>query len=131
MFIPSQYVPSMVSRKLTYDSEGRLRVEDRVNQGKWPAGMADANSTYPTDAERFDAIAPHIKANKEKDAPRRNYVIQPGGNIVYFDGGKNLHEAIYGTPSTAHIPQEKDSFGKALSERVPMATARSTGERLC
>lgn len=126
MRTPSPYFPSPLSRTLTYSIEGKLRVDDRVNQGKWP-GMGAANSMYPTEAEKFDSITPFLKAAKMKDAPRRNYVIQPGGAAIYFEGQADMVEAIYGTPSTAHIPTDKESFSKEVSGSKPMTVGRFTG----
>lgn len=126
MRIPSPFIPSSLSRKMTYNLEGKVQADDRVSQGKWPS-MGSANSMYPTEAERFDSITPFMKAAKLKDASRRNYVIQPGGAAVYFDNPPDMVEAIYGTPSTAHIPTDQDSFSKGLSQGKPATMGRPMG----
>lgn len=130
MFIASPFVPSSISRTITYNAEGKIRTEDRLNFGRW-GGVGVANSMYPTEAEKFDSMAPFLKAAKERDAPRRNYVIQPGGATVYFDNPVDMKQAIYGTPATAHIPTDQESFGKALDQGRPMAsgTIRSGSAR--
>jgi len=111
MFLPGGgFVPSKFQKRLQYDPEGRLR-EYNVSRSS-TGGVAVANSLYATDAERFDSIAPFLAANMEKDRPRRNYVILPGGSALYF-GDKPAPADLYGKNIVEQepIPDPRNFFG--------------------
>ena len=109
MFIPNQFVPSTAMRLREYDSEGRLR-EFRITGGRDSddGGIAEANSLYATDAEFFGTMAPFLKRNKALDAPRRNYVIQPGGAALVFRGPA---PSVVQSPVRQCMPSGQESFG--------------------
>jgi len=103
--IPNGFMPSDVVRRTMYDQEGRLKSFNisRPEEG----GVGDRNSLFATDAELFGTMAPFLRANKEKDAARRNYVIQPGGACIYFE--EEVPPSVL--PSRTEFPTPKTSFG--------------------
>lgn len=105
MMIPNGFMPSDVVRRTYYDPEGRLKSFNisRPEEG----GIGDTNSLFSTDAERFGSLPPFLKANKEKDASRRNYIIQPGGAAIYFEEDR-IEGAL---PRKTEFPAPKTSFG--------------------
>lgn len=109
MFIPNQFVSSTALRQREYDPEGRLR-EFRITGGRDSddGGIAAANSLYATDAEFFGSMAPFLRCNKARDARRRNYIIQPGGAAIVFNGPA---PAVPPSPLRALMPSEQESFG--------------------
>ena len=53
-------------------------------------------------------MAPFIRRNKAKDSVRRNYVVQPGGAIIVFDGPA---PASVPSPLRALRPSDRETFG--------------------
>lgn len=115
--IPSGFLPSAASRVITYDSEGRLLEYER-SEGRLvpvhpasreePAGVAEANSLYATDAEMFGSLPPFLRANRDRDIRRRNYIIQPGGAQIIFSGPPPV--ATLPT-RRAYAPSSSESMG--------------------
>lgn len=104
--IPNQWRASKEQKLYSYDEEGRL-LEFNISRQS-TGGIGDANSLYATDAERFSAKAPFIARAMEKDATRRNYVVQPGGATIYFDGPARVTAA---EKVGYTVPDPKESFG--------------------
>lgn len=113
--IPNQWLPSKKQHLYSYDEEGRL-LEYNVSRQS-TGGLGDTNSLYATDAERFSSKAPFIARAMEKDAGRRNYVVQPGGATIYFDGPAHLSAA---EKVKYTMPDPRESFGHdSLDGTVP------------
>ena len=112
MFVPNGFIPSNANRTREYDEEGRLR-ETRIGPGPHTdgdGGITESNSLFATDAEMFGAVTPFLKRNRIRDARRRNYVIQPGGACIYFEGERTLPDP-YEEKARAEMPTEQESFG--------------------
>lgn len=110
MFIPNRFASSSALQRREYDEEGRLRAY-RISGGRdSDAGIAGANSRYPTESEYFDAITPFLKRNRLLDSRRRNYVIQPGGASIIFDRDK-MDPYLASMPLTHQMPSEQETFG--------------------
>ena len=118
MRIPNNFLPSKFQKQIGYDEEGRL-IEFNLSR-QHTGGIGNANSMYATHAEQFDVMTPFLKANKAKDAPRRNYIIQPGGAAIYF--GPRRAEAFpdpYGGGRVQYtVPDERTFFGHNTAEVV-------------
>jgi len=116
--IPNGFVPSDVVRRTYYDPEGRMLSFNISRQST--GGVSAANSLLATDAEHFDVCAPFLRRNKLNDAKRRNYVVQPGGAILYFD------EDVPGSNrrSTAELLDPKISFGHDSLDATRMADTK-------
>lgn len=109
MYIPNQFVSSTAVRRREYDLEGRLR-EFRISGGRDSddRGIASSNSLYSTDAEFYDQMAPFLLRNRRIDAQRRNYVVQPGGAVLVFDGPA---PAVAPSSMRTLRPSEGETFG--------------------
>jgi len=114
MQIPNGFVPSTAQRQVQYDEEGRMR-EFRIGpfggSRGGDGGIADANSLYATDAERFGTIAPFLKRNRIRDAQRRNYIIQAGGAAIYFETEPQLADAWDNGRVQFTAPSDQETFG--------------------
>lgn len=120
MQIPNGFLPSKYQKQIGYDVEGRLR-EFNISRES-TGGIGDANSLYATDAERFGTMAPFLKRNKAKDAPRRNYIIQPGGACIYF-GDQPAPADPYDNGRVQYTaPDPKTSFGHDTAEVISPGT---------
>jgi len=116
MRVPNGFKSSQAARQIQYDEEGRMR---DVNVSRQSTGsVGDANSLYATEAEKFGTVAPFLKANMNKDATRRNYVIQPGGAAIYFDGPAH-HED---DRERAEFHDQRESFGHNSLDGSKMVT---------
>lgn len=122
MFVPNGFVPSSAARQTYYDEEGRLRVVNISRDSV--GGIGESNSLFATDSEMFGAIAPFIKRNKSKDAPRRNYVIQPGGACIYFDPEKLLADPYDHGRVQFTGPSSRESFGHNSMDGSKMVQGR-------
>lgn len=105
--VPNGFMPSDVVRRTYYDPEGRLKSFNISRQEE--GGIGDTNSLFSTEAERFGSLPPFLKANKQKDAKRRNYIIQPGGACIYFEDEEGAPQAVL--PRRTEFPAPKTSFG--------------------
>jgi hypothetical protein len=96
-----------------YDEEGRVHSfrKNTKSASSDDGGIAEANSLYATDAELFGTCAPFLRANKLRDAKRRNYVIQPGGACIYFKDDAPLKDPYGGGRVQFTAPDERESFG--------------------
>ena len=85
-----------------------------LNRGE-KGGADKENMVYATDQEAYPALSPFLQASMEKDRPRRNYYIAPGGRAVIYSGPvppntTAMTERLYSAPTA------KVSFG---SESLP------------
>lgn len=129
MFLPNGgFLPSKAQHRYAYDPEGRLREFNLSRQST--GGISDTNSLFATHAEHYDVVAPFLKANMAKNFPRRNYIVQPGGSVVYF-GGRAAppdpyanNEVQYNAPA---FPDPKQSFGHNTAEVVGPGGSEARG----
>jgi|ERR1700690_372239 len=113
MFVPSPFQPSNATHRFVYDEEGRMRSFRVGPDGAHTqeGGVGESNSLFATDAEYFGTITPFLKVNRIKDARRRNYIIQPGGACIYFDGEKVLKDPYNNGKVQYTAPSDQESFG--------------------
>lgn len=98
---------------LGYDNESRMREFD-LNRGE-KGGADRENMTYATHHEENPSLPPFLQAAIEKDRPRRNYYIAPGGRAVVFETPVPPNTTV-GTERLYSAPTAKVSFG---SESFP------------
>lgn len=113
-----------------------------------PPGRGGANSSCPTEAERYGSVTPFMDRNRRKDAPRRNYVVQPGGAIAYFETPEAMEEALTGVAppgveepvptyrrvdrientSNAQMKSQMSSGNRPIQAGIPKLVDRTTPE---
>ena len=107
MQIPNGFMQSSATKTTEYDQEGRLRLTRYGHGGE--GGVGESNSIYATDAELFGTCAPFLKANRMKDAKRRNYIIQSGGALILFEEGEQPEDQRQKLRFSG--PADQTSFG--------------------
>ena len=112
---PSGFKPSAAVEDRVFDQEGRLH-EFNISRGG-VGGIGEANSLYATESEKFGSVAPFLHLNMEKDRPRRNYIVQPGGAILF-----NPEPEV-----EAEFPTRQESFGHNTLESAqqPSGTGKT------
>ena len=124
MWIPNGFPPSSARTRM-YDQEGRLkefRVDSRGASSD-DGSIAEANSLYATDAELFGQVAPFLKRAKIRDANRRNYIVQPGGAVIYFDDSEpqQLQDPFGNGRVQFTAPSEQETFGHNSMDGTKLA----------
>ena len=76
---PSEFAKAVFGEQLYADPAEASGIAELSEED-----AAGALRKYPTDAERFDSVAFFMRHNIGINAFRRNYTVQPGGNILYF-----------------------------------------------
>ncbi len=125
MYQPGGWVPSKLATWAGYSPEGRLVQADPSRDQTGGAGVS--NSLYETDAERFDVVTPFLAKALEKDRPRRNYIVQPGGATIYY-GPRPAPRHPYGEPRPLY-PAALDQVGHDSQDSRHETPTRATGGR--